>query len=69
MVHYIKEEEKLIDWCEGKKPNASENTLPIQRVVLQSEQFKAFVTEVAEWEHNYSSTRLRLMAKELLKGF
>lgn len=32
------------------------------------QKFKDFIQEVAEWKEVYSSTRLRIMAKELLKS-
>jgi hypothetical protein len=37
--------------------------------MLQSNRIKNFIIEVAEWDKDYSSIRLKLLAKNLLKEF
>ena len=44
-----------------------EKLFGIHNIARQREQLKAFLTSVAEWKHDYSSTTHKLIAKDLLK--
>lgn len=61
----------VIDFITEQANGVSDNDKPcaLGVVVGRSEQFKDFLQEVADWDKDYSSTLIKLKAKELLKGF
>lgn len=64
-------EERIIELekqlAEAKNVDASANSLH-KHIVTQRSELLAFVKEVAAWDKDYSSTNLKLKAKQLLKA-